>query len=96
MGKMGNENDFVLRKNVLADIDSMRIDTVDGLGRTVPGEDIRISVLGTILCTEKANVIPVEFLEKLIAEYEAGTNCEKLWAVGLTCAIQRWEAQEEQ
>jgi len=95
MGKMGKETDFILRKDALTDIDGMSIDTVDCLGRTVPGEDIRLSVLGTVLCTEKAEVIPIDFLKDLITEYEKGTNCEKMWATGLTCAIQRWEAQEK-
>lgn len=95
MGKMQNENDYILRKDALTDINRMSIDTVDGLGRNVPGEDIKVSVLGTILCTEKAEVIPVDFLKDLIAEYETGTNCEKMWATGLTCAIQKWEAQEK-
>ena len=95
MGKVGRENDYILRKDALTDIDSLSIDTVDGIGRPVPGEDIKVSVLGTILCTEKAEVIPIDFLKNLIAEYEEGTECEKLWAVGLTCAIQKWEAQEK-
>lgn len=95
MGKMQNENDYILRKDALTDINRMSIDTVDGLGRPVPGEDIKVSVLGTILCIEKSEVIPVDFLKDLIAEWENGTGCEKLWAVGLTCAIQRYEAQEE-
>lgn len=95
MGKMGQEKDFILRKTALDDIDRLSIDTVDCLGRPVPGEDIKVSVLGTILCTEKADVIPVDFLKDLITEYEAGTNCEKMWATGLTCAIQKWKAQEK-
>lgn len=45
--------------------------------------------------TEKTETIPIDFLKDLITEYENGTNCEKLWAVGLTCAIQKYKAQKK-
>lgn len=44
---------------------------------------------------KKTETIPIDFLKDLITEYENGTNCEKLWAVGLTCAIQKYKAQEK-
>lgn len=41
---------------------------------------------------KKVEVIPIDFLKDLITEYEVGTNCEKMWATGLTCVIQKWKA----
>jgi len=72
---LGNADDYILRRNVLKDIEELdMIDTVDGLGRPVNKEDIRIQMFGTVYYVPKENVIPVEWIEKkrdeVISDYK--------------------------
>ena len=66
MGKvLGKADDYVLRRNVLKDIEELdMIDTVDGLGRPVNKEDIRIQMFGTVYYVPKEDVIPTEWIRK--------------------------------
>ena len=89
---VGNENDLVRRGDVLKDIEELdMIDTVDGRGRPVNKEDIRIQMYGTVIYTKKTDAIPVDWLMQKADEWKSdgGYACD-FGARLLTALINDW------
>lgn len=93
MGKiLGKADDYVLRRNVLKDIEELdMIDTVDGLGRPVNKEDIRIQMFGTVYYTPKENVISVEWIKKKRDELD---NNNGYASYIIDWLIEEWEKEQ--
>ena len=72
---VGNADDYVRRGDVLKDIEELdMIDTVDGLGRPVDKEDIRIQMYGTVIYTPKVEAVPCEYVRDKIKSLRAANT----------------------
>lgn len=93
MGKiLGKADDYILRRNVLKDIEELdMIDTVDGLGRPVNKEDIRIQMFGTVYYVPKEDVIPIGWIEKKRDELD---NNNGYASYIIDWLIEEWEEEQ--
>jgi hypothetical protein len=94
---VGNENDLVRRGDVLKDIEELdMIDTVDGRGRPVNKEDIRIQMYGTVIYTKKTDAIPVEWIEAEIKKLRDMDNgFASLSAGQIEAMLKKWRESGE-
>lgn len=86
MKTVGNENDYVLRKNVLDDINELNI-----IEKPLSTEDIRVQMLGTVLYTKKSEVIPIDWI-KHFAETECAEH--SIFKYTIERMLEYWEQEQ--
>lgn len=94
---VGNENDLVRRGDVLKDIEELdMIDTVDGLGRPIDKEDIRVQMYGTVIYTKKTDAISVDWIEAEIERLRAmNFELAALTAGQIEAMLMKWKGETD-